>query len=322
MKLFTYQRAADAAGAIAAGGTYLAGGTTLLDLLKLEVLSADRVVDIARLDMKTISADERELRLGALASNSAVARHPEVQQRCPGLAQAILSGASPQIRNVASIGGNLLQRTRCAYYRDLATRCNKRAPGSGCDAMHGWTRMHALLGTSDKCIAAHPSDMCVMLAALDARVCTEGPRGPREFPIGELHLLPGEHPEREFSLALNELITQVRVPLGPLARSARYVKCRDRQSYAFALASCAAALELRGGRIAAARIALGGVATRPWRAPAAEQSLVGFAPDQELFRKAAAIALLGAQPRGGNAFKIELAKRCVSRALLTSAEAA
>ena len=322
MKLFTYQRAKSVDDALQSGGTYLAGGTSLVDLLKLEVLNADRVVDLGRLDLRKIEADAKGVKLGALATNSEVANHPEVKQRWPAISQALLAGASPQLRNAATVGGNLLQRTRCAYYRDLATRCNKRAPGQGCDAMEGWTRMHAVLGTSDRCIAAHPSDFCVALAALDAVVHLKGPRGERDLPFGELHLLPGDHPEKEFALEPGELITWVFVPDSPAARRSRYVKARDRQSFAFALASCAAGLEIAGGVIRGARLALGGVGTKPWRVPEAEQSLVGQAPAKETFAKAAGIALQGARPRGENAFKIELAKRCVVRALLTSSEAA
>jgi xanthine dehydrogenase YagS FAD-binding subunit len=322
MKLFTYQRAKSESDAIEAGGTYLAGGTSLVDLLKLEVLNADRVVDLGRLDLRKIEADAKGIKLGALASNSAVAEHGDVKQRWPGISQALLAGASPQLRNVATVGGNLLQRTRCAYYRDLATRCNKRVPGQGCDAMEGWTRMHAILGTSDKCIAAHPSDLCVALAALDAVVHVRGPKGERELPITALHLLPEDHPEREFALSEGELITHVYVPASPAALKSRYVKARDRQSYAFALASCMAGLEIVAGSIRSARFAMGGVGTRPWRVPEAEQSLVGAQPSREAFRKAAEIALQGARPRGENAFKAELAKRCVVRALTTSAEAA
>jgi len=323
MKLFTYQQAKSADDAIRAGGTYLAGGTSLIDLMKIEVLNYDRLVDVTKLDdLRKIEADAKGLTLGALATNTAVAQHGDVKQRWPGISQALLSGASPQLRNVATVGGNLLQRTRCAYYRDLATRCNKRNPGQGCDAMEGWTRMHAILGTSDKCIAAHPSDFCVALAALDAVVHVKGPKGERDLPFGDLHLLPGDHPEREFALSQDELITRVFVPASAAAAKSRYVKARDRQSYAFALASCAAGVEVAGGSIRSARIALGGVGTKPWRVPEAEQSLVGAQPSKENFRKAAEIALRGAQPRGDNAFKAELAKRCVVRALLTSAEAA
>jgi xanthine dehydrogenase YagS FAD-binding subunit len=322
MKLFTYQRAKSVDDAIASGGTYLAGGTSLVDLLKLEVLNANRVTDLGRLDLRKIQADAKGITLGALATNTEVANHPEIKQRWPGISQALLAGASPQLRNVATVGGNLLQRTRCAYYRDLATRCNKRVPGQGCDAIEGWTRMHAVLGTSDKCIAAHPSDFCVALAALDAVVHVQGPKGERRLPLTELHLLPEDHPEREFALTDGELITQVYVPAQPAALKSRYVKARDRQSYAFALASSMAGLEIVQGVIRSARFAVGGVGTKPWRVPAAEQSLVGAAPSKEAFKKAAELALAGAKPRGENAFKAELAKRCVVRALITSSEAA
>jgi xanthine dehydrogenase YagS FAD-binding subunit len=322
MKLFTYQRAKSVDDAIESGGTYLAGGTSLIDLMKLEVLNANRLTDLGRLDLRKIQADPKGIKLGALASNTEVANHPDIKQRWPGISQALLAGASPQLRNVATVAGNLLQRTRCAYYRDLATRCNKRVPGQGCDALEGWTRMHAVLGTSEKCIAAHPSDFCVALAALDAIVHVQGPKGERELPLTELHLLPEDHPEREFALNDGELITHVYVPAQPAALKSRYVKARDRQSYAFALASCMAGLEISQGVIRSARFAMGGVGTKPWRVPAAEQSLVGAAPSREVFKKAADLALAGAKPRGENAFKAELAKRCVVRALITSSEAA
>ena len=321
MKLFTYQRAKSPGDAVDSGGTYLAGGTSLIDLMKLEVLSASRLTDLGRLDLRKIEATPKGLTLGALASNTDVANHGEVKRRWPGISQALLAGASPQLRNVATVGGNLLQRTRCAYYRDLGTRCNKRVPGQGCDALEGWTRMHALLGTSEQCIAAHPSDFCVALAALDAVVQVKGPKGERELPVTELHLLPEDHPEREFALTEGELITHVFVPAQPAALKSRYVKARDRQAYAFALASCMAGLEISGGVIRSARFAMGGVGTKPWRVAEAEQSLVGAVPSKEAFKKAAELALRGAKPRGENAFKAELAKRCVIRALTTSAEA-
>jgi xanthine dehydrogenase YagS FAD-binding subunit len=223
---------------------------------------------------------------------------------------------------MATVAGNLLQRTRCAYYRDLATRCNKRHPGAGCDALEGWTRMHAILGGSEHCIALHPSDMCVALAAMDAVVHVRGPRGERDIPFGDFHLLPGEHPEREFALDPGELVTWVFVPASKAAARSRYVKVRDRHSYAFALASCAAGLEVADGTIKAARIALGGVGTKPWRAPQAELALIGEPAQAASFRKAADLALRGAQPRGDNSFKLELTKRVVIRALSLCAEAA
>jgi xanthine dehydrogenase YagS FAD-binding subunit len=320
MRLFTFQRAGSVDDAVRAGGTYLAGGTSLVDLMKLEVLNADRLVDVGRIgELRRIHATAEGIRLGATVTNTEVAMHPEVQKKLPALSQALLSGASPQLRNMATVGGNLLQRTRCAYYRDLGTRCNKREPGAGCDAQQGWTRMHAVLGGSAHCIAAHPSDMCVALAALEATVRVRGAQGERELPFSELHLLPGEHPEREFSLVPGELITSVFVPATPLAAHSHYVKARDRASYAFALASCAGALDVQGGVVRAARIALGGVGTKPWRAPEAEQALVGRKPEAAAFRDAAEIALRGAAPRPDNAFKIELAKRCIVRALTEAA---
>jgi len=322
MRLFTFQRATSVEDALTAGSgaAFLAGGTNLVDLMKIEVLNPERVVDVGRLELAKIEVRDRALEIGALASNTAVAEHREVRRAAPGLSEALLSGASPQLRNAATVGGNLLQRTRCAYYRDVGTRCNKREPGSGCDAMEGWTRMHAVLGVSDKCIAAHPSDMCVALYALDAVVRVRGPAGEREIPIGDLHLLPGDHPDHEFSLRPGELITAVRVPIGALAARSRYVKVRDRQAYAFALASCAAAVQVQGGMVRAARFALGGVGTKPWRVPEAERSMEGQAPTRATFAAAAEIALRGAKPRRDNAFKLELAKRTAVRALMLSAE--
>ena len=324
MRLFTFQRAGSVDEAVASGSSaaFLAGGTNLVDLMKIEVLNPERIVDVARLQLAKIEIRDRTLEIGALASNSAVAEHPDVRRGAPGLSEALLSGASPQLRNAATVGGNLLQRTRCAYYRDLATRCNKREPGSGCDARDGWTRMHAVLGVSDKCIAAHPSDFCVALYALDAVVRVRGPAGEREIPIGDLHLLPGDHPEQEFSLRPGELITGVRVPIDGLAPRSRYVKVRDRQAYAFALASCAAAVQVQGGIVRGARFALGGVGTKPWRVPEAERSMEGRPANRETFASAAEIALRGAKPRRDNAFKVELAKRTAVRALMSSAEVA
>jgi xanthine dehydrogenase YagS FAD-binding subunit len=326
MRPFTYQRAGSESEAVQAGAVqetaFLAGGTSLVDLMKLEVLQPAHVVDVSRLALTRIATDRDGLRIGALATNAAVAEHEEVRRRFPVLCEALLSGASPQLRNVATVGGNLLQRTRCAYFRDLATACNKRTPGSGCAALSGWTRMHAVLGTSDRCIAAHPSDMCVALAALEAVVRVRGPQGERDIPIGAFHLLPGDHPEREFALEPGELITSVFVPATPAAARSRYVKVRDRASYAFALASCAAGLEVRAGSIAAARVALGGVGTKPWRAVEAERALLGQPPTRSTFQRAAETALAGARPQGDNAFKVELAKRTMVRALSLAAEAA
>jgi xanthine dehydrogenase YagS FAD-binding subunit len=255
------------------------------------------------------------MRIGALATNTDVAYHPQITARFPALSEALLSGASPQLRNMATVGGNLLQRTRCPYFRDGTSPCNKRAPGSGCAALDGYTRSHAVLGTSARCIATHPSDMCVALVALDAVVHTRGPSGNRAIPIAELHTLPGDHPEIESVLAPGELVTHVELPATPLAARSRYTKVRDRASFSFALASAAVALEVQGGTIRDARIALGGLATRPWRAVDAERWLIGKRAALDSFRRAAAMALDGATPRDDNAFKVELGRRTVLRAL-------
>ena len=326
MREIAYQRprSIDEAVTVAAqpGAAFLGGGTSLVDLMKIEVLNPATVVDVTRLDLSRIESTADGIRLGATATNSAVARHPEVRRRFPALSEALLSGASPQLRNMATVAGNLLQRTRCAYYRDLATRCNKRNPGSGCDAQDGWTRMHAILGGSEHCIALHPSDMCVALAGMDATIRVRGPRGERDIPFGEFHLLPGDHPEREFALEPGELVLSIFVPATPAAARSRYVKVRDRLAFAFALTSCAAGLEIDGGSIKTARIALGGVGTKPWRSPEAERTLAGQPPRPQAFRKAAEVALQGAKPTKDNAFKVELAKRTIVRALSLAAEGA
>ena len=325
MERITYQRADSVESAMKGGArpdaAFLAGGTSLVDLMKIEVLKPLHVVDVSRLDLRKIDVQQNGVRIDAMATNTEVAEHAGVKKRLPVLAEAILAGASPQLRNVATVGGNLLQRTRCAYYRDLATPCNKREPGSGCSAIGGWTRMHAILGTSDACIAAHPSDMCVALAALEAMVHVRGPNGERDIPIADLHLLPETHPEREFSLAPGELITSVFVPFSAQGARSRYVKVRDRASYAFALVSCAAAVDVQGGEIRAARLALGGVGTKPWRAPEAEQALVGKPAQRASFQRAADLLLAGARTQKDNAFKVELGKRTVVRALSLASEA-
>ncbi|MFL5294601.1 MAG: FAD binding domain-containing protein [Myxococcales bacterium] len=324
MERITYERADSVESALKSAGrpdaAFLAGGTSLVDLMKIEVLRPLHVVDVSRLDLRKIDVQQDGVRIDALATNTEVAQHAEIKKRLPVLCEAILSGASPQLRNVATTAGNLLQRTRCAYYRDLATPCNKREPGSGCSAIGGWTRMHAILGTSDFCIAAHPSDMCVALAALEARVHVKGPKGERDVPFAELHLLPGDHPEREFSLAEAELITSVFVPFSAHGARSRYVKVRDRASYAFALVSCAAAVDVQGGEIRAARLAMGGVGTKPWRVPEAEQALMGKPAQRASFQRAAEVLLAGAKTEKDNAFKVELGKRTVVRALSLAAE--
>jgi xanthine dehydrogenase YagS FAD-binding subunit len=302
--------------AAAAGSRYLAGGTTLLDLMKLHVERPSVLVDINPLPLTQIEAlPDSGVRVGAMVRNADMAYHDLIRTRYPMLSQAILAGASPQIRNMATTGGNLLQRTRCYYFRDTSLPCNKREPGSGCGAIEGCNRIHAVLGTSEHCIATHPSDMCVALAALDAVVRLAGPRGDRTVPIAAFHLPPGDRPDRETVLEPGELITAVDIPALPFAVRSVYVKVRDRASYAFALASAAVALEVRGGTIRDSRLALGGVATTPWRAHEAERLLAGRRADAAAFRDAAEAALAGAVPRAHNAFKIELAKRTLVRAL-------
>jgi xanthine dehydrogenase YagS FAD-binding subunit len=304
------------ASAASADARYLAGGTTLVDLMKLEVERPAVVVDINRLALGDIrELPDGSVRVGGLVRNSDMAHHALIQSRYPVLSQAILAGASGQIRNMATTGGNLLQRTRCYYFRDTSAACNKRTPGSGCGAIEGCNRIHAILGTSEHCIATHPSDMCVALAALDAVVRLSGPHGERTIPLTEFHLLPGDHPERESVIEPGELITAVDLP--PLSFAARsvYVKVRDRASYAFALASAAVALDLHDDVVREARIALGGVATKPWRAREAERLLAGRRADRSSFRAAAEAAVAGAVPRAHNRFKIELAARTVVRAL-------
>jgi xanthine dehydrogenase YagS FAD-binding subunit len=319
--------AADATRAVAADpqARFIAGGTTLVDLMKLNVETPHRLVDINRLGasdaslVQVTALPNGGLRIGALVRNSDMAWNDVVKAKYPVLAEAVLAGASGQIRNMATTGGNLLQRTRCYYFRDAAMPCNKRQPGSGCSALEGHNRIHAVLGTSKQCIATHPSDMAVAMIALDAVVHTRGPRGERAIPLADFHLLPGQHPERETVLEQGELITSVELP--PLAYGARshYRKVRDRASYAFALASAAVALDVSGGRVRAARVALGGVGTKPWRSREAERALIGKPATAAAFRASAEIALARAVPHGENAFKIELAKRTMVRALSTVA---
>lgn len=299
---------------------YIAGGTTLVDLLRLGVETPRHVVDLTGLGMDAIEASPEGLRIGALVRNSDLAYNEVVARDYPVLSQALLSGASPQLRNMATVGGNLLQRTRCSYFRDVAVgACNKRVPGSGCSAMDGYHRMHAILGTSDHCIAAHPSDMCVALVALDAVVYTQG-RKERSIPIADLHRLPLDRPDLEHVLEPGEIVRAVSVPSSRFAARSVYIKVRDRASYAFALASAAVALELDGGIVNAARIALGGVATKPWRCLAAEQSLVGKPAERASFEHAAELAVTGARPLRDNAFKVSLVGRTVLRALSRAAE--
>lgn len=327
MRPFTFTRAADVPSAIDAvvhqpASRFLGGGTNLVDLMKEGVEQPDRLVDLNRLPLAQIeSTTTGGVRLGALARNSVVARHPLVRDRFPLLSQALLSGASPQLRNRATVGGNLLQRTRCPYFYEVGMPCNKRAPGSGCGALDGHHHTHAILGTSEHCIAVHPSDMCVALAALDAVVHVEGPDGPRPLAFDDFHRLPGETPERDTNLAQGELITAVDLPASAAAfrGHSHYLKIRERASYAFALVSVAAAIELDGGTIRAARLALGGVAHKPWRAFEAERFLVGAVADESSFFRASQIALQPAAPREHNAYKVGLAQHAIVRALSSAA---
>jgi xanthine dehydrogenase YagS FAD-binding subunit len=320
MRAIHYQKVNDVGAALAAAGpdsAFVAGGTSLIDLMKLEVLNPAELVDINRLPLGKVEVTDAGVRIGAMVRNSDLAHHPEVARRYPVLSEALLAGASAQLRNMASVGGNVMQRTRCYYFRDRATPCNKREPGSGCPALTGFNRNHAILGTSEHCIASHPSDMCVALVALDAVVHTRGREGERSIAFADFHLLPGDHPERETVLRPGELITAVSLPPMTGFAQSRYIKVRDRSSYAFALTSAAAALRIEGGVVKEARLALGGVGTRPWRAVEAEKVLVGRAPDAAAFRAAAAAAVKGASPKRYNNFKVELAQRTIVRALST-----
>jgi xanthine dehydrogenase YagS FAD-binding subunit len=325
MHLFAYQAVRseqDAIAAALAGGRYIAGGTTLIDLMREEVERPERLIDINRLPLRDIRQADDSLVIGALARMADVAAHPAVVQTQPLIVEALVEGASPQLRNVASIGGNLLQRVRCPYFRTLDAACNKRAPRTGCAAIDGVNSGHAILGTSDHCVATHPSDLAVALVALDALVHTRGPDGERSFPVEELYRLPGATPDLEHTLTEGELIVAVEVPDGPYARGARYLKVRDRASYEFALVSVAAALQIEAGVIRAARLAAGGVATVPWRLRASEAALVGQLPTRAAWEDAAAFATEGARPLSGNHFKVELLRRTIVRTLEMTGEAA
>ena len=322
---FQYARANDVADAvrqIAAdpAAKFIAGGTNLIDLMKEDVECPTRLIDISRLPLgKVEETVDGGLTIGALVSNSDLAYHPLIEKRYPLLASAILAGASQQLRNMASTGGNLLQRTRCHYFYDVATPCNKRDPGSGCSAINGLNRMHAILGTSDDCIATHPSDMCVALAALEAKVRVTGPAGDRIIALADFHRLPSNTPQRDTNLRHDEIVTAVEIPAQGFAANYTYIKIRDRLSYAFALVSVAAALELEGKTIKEARLALGGVAHKPWRDPTVESQLRGQAAGRTAFARAADMLLRDAKGFAHNAFKIELARRCVIRALTQAA---
>jgi xanthine dehydrogenase YagS FAD-binding subunit len=326
MSPFRYSRASDVAQAVTDAtkkrAKFLGGGTNLIDLMKMGVETPDSLIDINRLPFAKVEElpDAAGVRIGAMVRNSDLAEHSLIKSRYPVLSEALLSGASPQLRNMATVGGNLLQRTRCYYFYDPAfPQCNKRNPGSGCGALEGFNRIHAILGQSDQCIATNPSDMCVALAALDAIVRVQGPKGEREIPFADFHRLPGDTPNIETNLQPDELITAVDLPRISFARRSHYLKVRDRASYAFALVSVAAALDVQDGQIKSARVALGGVAHKPWRSQKAEALLTGKKADEQTFRAAAEAELAPAKAYKYNTYKIELAKRAIVRALSTVA---
>jgi xanthine dehydrogenase YagS FAD-binding subunit len=322
---FQYSRASDVADAVrqiaaTPSAKFIAGGTNLIDLMKMDVERPAKLIDVSKLPLDKVEETAGGgLRIGALVRNSDLAYHPLVQRRYPVLSSALLAGASQQLRNMASVGGNLLQRTRCAYFYDVATPCNKREPRSGCGAIAGHNRMNAILGTSDACIAVHPSDMCVALAMLEARVNVTGPRGERTIGLADFHRLPGDTPQRDTNVAADELITSVELPPLGFASNYTYLKISDRLSYAFALVAVAVGLELDGNSIKQARFALGGVAHKPWRNAQAEAALSGRPPDQATFTRAADLVLGDAKGFGHNTFKIALARRAIVRALSQAA---
>ncbi len=318
MNRFDYVRAgtvAEAVQAFGAGARFIAGGTNLIDLMKYEVEKPRRLIDITRLPLDRIEAHGDGLRIGALATNAKVAYDDQVTARYPMLRNAILAGASAQLRNAASTGGNLLQRTRCYYFYDVATPCNKREPGSGCTAIGGMNRIHAIFGTSEHCIATHPSDMCIALAALEATVQVSGPQGDRSIPFAEFHRLPGDSPETDTNLVPGEIIVAVDLPESRFPQHYTYLKLRDRLSYAFALVSVAAGLELDGDTVKTARLALGGVAHKPWRNREAEALLAGKPATRASFQAAADLIVAEAKPQSANGFKIDLARRAIVRGL-------
>ncbi|GAA0894215.1 xanthine dehydrogenase family protein subunit M [Fulvivirga kasyanovii] len=326
MRPFSYSRAEDidtAVNEVTAheDARFIAGGTNLLDLMKIDVIHPQHLVDITHIAHDTIeNTEDGGLRLGALVTNADTAYHPEVEKRYPLLAHAILAGASPQLRNKATDGGNLLQRTRCYYFYDKTTACNKREPGSGCAAIDGYNRLHAIFGASEHCIATHPSDMCVALAALDARVQVTGPDGSRTIPFEDFHRLPGDTPEKDTNLREDEIITSVDLPPKGFADHYTYIKNRDRASYAFALVSVAATLEIEDNVIKDARIALGGVAHKPWRNKEAESLLIDKPADRDGFQAVAAAIVKEAKSFRYNEFKIELARRSIVRALMEASQ--
>jgi xanthine dehydrogenase YagS FAD-binding subunit len=321
MHTFRYSQAKTVEGAVRANGTFLAGGTTLVDLMKLNVLQPAAVVDINGLPLDRVeAAPGGGLKIGALVRNSDLAWNATVQAQYPVLSEALLSGASPQLRNMATTGGNLLQKTRCYYYRDTNYACNKRQPGSGCSAMDGFNRIHAVLGGSEHCVATHPSDMAVAMMALEAVVHVDGPKGERAIALDEFYLVPGSTPDKENVLAPGEIITHVTLPALASGTKSHYLKLRDRAQYEFALASAAVVIRVNGGRIERARIAFGGVGTKPWRSRDAEKALEGQAASADVFKQAADAAMAGAKPLKYNGFKIELAKRALVRTLQTTTQ--
>lgn len=323
MKPFAYERATTREQAIAAaasGARFLAGGTTLVDLMREGVEQPSKLVDINRLPLRDIDVRDGALHIGALARMADVAAHAGAARAQPLIVEALLEGASPQLRNMASIGGNLLQRVRCPYFRALDAPCNKRQPGSGCAALDGAHRMHAIFGGSERCFATHPSDLAVALVAMDASVVIEGPGGRRRIPVESLYRLPGDTPHLEHELRSGELIVAVDVPAFEAAT--KYLKVRDRASYEFALVSVAAAVRIRDGRVDALRLAAGGIGTKPWRLREAEQAVVGGPATDEAWRRAGEVAARGAAPRRDNGYKVELLRRTVARALAMAGETA
>lgn len=318
MKAFSYKLAGSTEEATGAGtqSAFIAGGTNLVDLMKIDVMDPKELVDINQLPMRGVALDNDGLRIGALENMAYVAEQPEIIEHFPVISQALLKSASAQLRNMASIGGNLRQRTRCGYFRDVVMPCNKRVPGSGCPAFAGENRMHAILGVSNACCATHPSDLAVALVALDASINLQGPKGTRSIKLNDFYLLPEDAPDREHAIEPGELITGVTVPHTSWYRRSAYLKIRDRESYEFALCSAAVALDMDGLKIRDARIAVGGVGTKPWRLPEVAQALIGQRVGQETFEQAAEVATKGARPLSQNGFKVTLLKRTLTRALM------
>jgi len=318
MKAFTYKLAGTTEEATSAvtQSAFIAGGTNLVDLMKIDVMDPKELVDINQLPMRGIALDNAGLRIGALERMAYVAERPEIVEHFPVISQALLKSASAQLRNMASIGGNLMQRTRCGYFRDVMMPCNKRVPGSGCPAFAGENRMHAILGVGDACCATHPSDLAVALVALDATINLQGPKGSRSVKLDDFYLLPKDTPDREHAIEPGELITEVTVPNASWYRRSAYLKIRDRESYEFALCSAAIALDLDGSKIRDARIAAGGVGTKPWRLPDVAEALIGKQVGQGTFERAVELAANDARPLSQNAFKVTLLKRTLVRALM------